>query len=203
MLNGLGRRLQATTRQTASLHSVANSSSTTADLDALGSRIVAAAYLEGDFVLRSGRRSRYYLDKYRFTTEPGLLRDIARALSPLIPRETQRVAGPELGAVPLATALSLATDLPSVLVRAEAKGYGTSRRFEGILEKDDNVVLVEDVLTTGGQAVESAQALRDAGANILLVIGIVDREEGAKEAMERAGFRFDALFTSTSLGLVT
>ncbi|MBS34073.1 MAG: orotate phosphoribosyltransferase [Verrucomicrobiales bacterium] len=203
MLNRLDRRPQANTNKTANLNAVNNSFSTSDDLVALGARIVGAAYLEGDFVLRSGRRSRYYLDKYRFTTEPGLLQDIAQALSPRIPKETQRVAGPELGAVPLATALSLATNLPSILVRAEAKGYGTSRRFEGILEKDDNVVLVEDVLTTGGQAVESAQALRDAGANILLVIGIVDREEGAKEAMERAGFRFDALFTSTSLGLVT
>jgi orotate phosphoribosyltransferase len=203
MLTGFDGPPQATATETASLHTVTNLSSTSADLEALGSRIVDAAHLEGDFLLRSGRRSRYYLDKYRFTTEPNLLRDIALALVPRIPSGTQRVAGPELGAVPLATALSLETNLPSVLVRAEAKGYGTIRRFEGILNKGDDVVLVEDVLTTGGQAVESAQALRDAGANILLVIGIVDREEGATEAMEHAGFRFEALFTSTSLGLVT
>lgn len=203
MLNRLSGTSQASSGRTASLHIVTNLSSATAELEALGSRIVDAAYLEGDFLLRSGRRSRYYLDKYRFTTEPNLLRDIAVALVSRIPSGTQRVAGPELGAIPLATALSLATNLPSVLVRAEAKGYGTDRRFEGILNKGDDVVLVEDVLTTGGQAVESAQALRDAGANILLVIGIVDREEGATEAMQRAGFKFEALFTSTSLGLVT
>ena len=181
---------------------MATHTSSSSNLVALGARIVDAAYLEGDFVLRSGKRSRYYLDKYRFTTNPELLRDIALALSPRLPAGTQRVAGPELGAVPLAIAVSLVTDMPSILVRAEAKGYGTDRRFEGVLNKGDHVVLIEDVLTTGGQAVESAQALRDAGATISLVLGVVDREEGAADAMKNAGFEFEALFTSSSLGLV-
>lgn len=169
----------------------------------LAARIVDAAYLEGDFVLRSGRRSRYYLDKYRFTTEPSLLRDIAQALASRLPADTQRVAGPELGAVPLATAVALATGHPSVLVRDAAKSYGTERRFEGALTSDDNVVLIEDVVTTGGQAIDSAKALRDSGANVLVVLVVVDREEGAAQAMAEAGFRFEALFTSTSLGLKT
>ena len=172
------------------------------NLLALGTRILNAAYLEGDFVLRSGKRSRYYLDKYRFTTDPRLLRDIASALGQRLPVNTQRLAGPELGAVPLATAVSLATDVPSILVRAKAKGYGTGRRFEGVLNQGDRVVMIEDVLTTGGQAVESAEALRDAGAQISLVLGVVDREEGAADAMNNAGFHFEALFTSSSLGLV-
>ena len=172
-------------------------------MTSLASRIVDAAYLEGDFLLRSGRRSRYYLDKYRFTTEPSLLRDIGQALAARLPTGTQRVAGPELGAVPLATAVSLATGLPSVLVRGESKSYGTERRFEGILHPDENVVLIEDVVTTGGQAIESAIALRDSGANVMLVLVVVDREEGAAEAMAEAGFRFEALFTSTTLGLKT
>ena len=172
------------------------------NLLALGNRILNAAYLEGDFVLRSGKRSRYYLDKYRFTTDPRLLRDIASALGQRLPVNTQRLAGPELGAVPLATAVSLATDVPSILVRAKAKGYGTGRRFEGVLNQGDRVVMIEDVLTTGGQAVESAEALRDAGAKISLVLGVVDREEGAADAMNNAGFHFEALFTSSSLGLV-
>ena len=171
------------------------------DMASLASRIVDAAYLEGDFVLRSGRRSRYYLDKYRFTTEPSLLRDIGQALAALLPSDTQRVAGPELGAVPLATAVALETGLPSVLVRGAAKSYGTERRFEGILHPGENVVLIEDVVTTGGQAIDSAQALRDSGANVVLVLVVVDREEGAAEAMAEAGFQFEALFTSTSLGL--
>ena len=169
----------------------------------LASRIVDAAYLEGDFLLRSGRRSRYYLDKYRFTTEPSLLRDIGQALAARLPTDTQRVAGPELGAVPLATAVSLATGLPSVLVRGESKSYGTQRRFEGLLHAGDNVVLVEDVVTTGGQAIDSARALRESGANVLLVLVVVDREEGAAEAMAEAGFQFEALFSTTTLGLKT
>lgn len=169
----------------------------------LASRIVHAAYLEGDFLLRSGRRSRYYLDKYRFTTEPSILRDIGHALAARLPAETQRVAGPELGAVPLATAVSLETGLPSVLVRGESKSYGTERRFEGILHRGENIVLIEDVVTTGGQAIESAIALRESGANLRLVLVVVDREEGAAEAMAAAGFQFEALFTSTTLGLKT
>lgn len=173
------------------------------DTASLAARILDAAYLEGDFLLRSGRRSRYYLDKYRFTTEPSLLRDIAQALAARLPGETQRVAGPELGAVPLATAVSLATGHPSVLVRSAAKSYGTERRFEGILHPGENVVLIEDVVTTGGQAIESAQALHDSGAKVSLVLVVVDREEGAAEAMADAGFRFEALFTSTTLGLKT
>ncbi|MDE2901612.1 MAG: orotate phosphoribosyltransferase [Chloroflexota bacterium] len=173
------------------------------DIASLASRIVDAAYLEGDFVLRSGRRSRYYLDKYRFTTEPSLLRDIGHALAARLPPDTQRVAGPELGAVPLATAVSLTTGHPSVLVRGESKSYGTQRRFEGILHPDENIVLIEDVVTTGGQAIESAIALRESGANVRLVLVVVDREEGAAAAMADAGFQFEALFTSTTLGLKT
>lgn len=169
----------------------------------LASRVVDAAYLEGDFVLRSGRRSRYYLDKYRFTTEPSLLRNIGVALASRLPADTQRVAGPELGAVPLATAVSMETGLPSVLVRGESKSYGTERRFEGVLHPDENIVLIEDVVTTGGQAIESAIALREFGANVRLVLVVVDREEGAAEAMADAGFQFEALFTSTTLGLKT
>ena len=164
--------------------------------------IAETSVLRGNFTLRSGRTSTWYIDKYRFTTDPRLLRDVASALGQRLPANTQRLAGPELGAVPLATAVSLATDVPSILVRAKAKGYGTGRRFEGVLNQGDHVVLIEDVLTTGGQAVDSAEALRDAGAKISLVLGVVDREEGAADAMKNAGFRFEALFTSSSLGLV-
>jgi len=171
------------------------------DLAALGRRIVAAAYLEGDFVLRSGRRSRYYFDKYRFTTQPEILRDLGEALAARIPPNVQRIAGPELGAVPLATAASLATGIPSVLVRKEAKTYGTAQRFEGLLARGERVVLIEDVLTSGGQAVASAQALRDFGADVVKVIGVIDREEGAAEALRQAGFAYEPLFTRTSLGL--
>src|SRR5439155_26950868 len=118
--------------------------------EALGRDLVAAAVLRGDFLLRSGARSSYYIDKYLFTTEPALLQRLARALSSRLPDGVQRVAGPVLGAVPLVTAVSLETGLPSLIVRVdEPKEYGTSRRFEGKLAAGDRVVLVEDVVTTG------------------------------------------------------
>ena len=169
----------------------------------MGRRIVTAAYLEGDFVLRSGRRSRYYFDKYLFTTDPAILRELGEVLAARLPPGTSRVAGPELGAVPLATAASLASGLPSVLVRNASKTYGTAKRFEGALHFGERIVMVEDVLTTGGQAIDSATALRDYGAQVVLVLAVIDREEGAAAAMRRAGFKLEALFTRTSLGLAT
>ena len=173
------------------------------DLTALGRRIVGVAYLEGDFVLRSGRSSRYYLDKYLFATDPSVLRDIGVALAYRLPEGIHRVAGPELGAVPLATATALASGIPSVFIRREAKGYGTAKRFEGVLEPGDRVVLVEDVVTTGGQAIESALALQDFGAEVVRILVVIDREEGAADAMREAGLDFESLFTRTSLGLAT
>jgi orotate phosphoribosyltransferase len=103
--------------------------------------------------------------------------------------------------VPLVTAVSLASGLPSAYVRSHRKGYGTGKLLEGRLEPDDKVVLVEDVVTTGGQAIEAARALRDAGADVLRVVAAVDRQEGARKNVERAGLRFEALFTISDLGI--
>ncbi len=185
----------------ASLVSVAAPAPGTIDLSDLGRRIVQAAYLEGDFLLRSGRRSRYYLDKFLFATNPALLRDLGAALAARLPEGVQRIAGPELGAVPLATATALASGIPSVLIRGEAKTYGTLKRFEGALEAGERVALIEDVVTSGGQVIESATALRDFGAEVVRVLVVIDREEGAGEALRQAGFSFEPLFTRTSLGL--
>src|SRR5690242_10249274 len=123
----------------------------TEEAPGLGRDLVAAAVLRGDFLLRSGQRSSYYIDKYLFTTRPELLKRIARALAPLVPSEVDRLAGTVLGAVPLATALSLETGLPMVMVRSDKpKDYGTNKQIEGTLEPGERVVLVEDVVTTGG-----------------------------------------------------
>src|SRR2546421_12660047 len=137
------------------------------ELDELARDMVAAAWLEGDFVLGSGRRSRYYFDKYLFETQPAILRRVGRELAALVPAGTCRLAAPELGAVLLGGAVSLELDLPLVLVRKEAKGYGTSRALEGVLEAGDRVTLIEDVLTTGGEAIKAAARLREAGAELL------------------------------------
>ena len=158
--------------------------------------------LRGDFLLRSGARSSYYIDKYLFTTEPALLQRLALALSSRLPDGVQRVAGPVLGAVPLVTAVSLQTGLPSVIVRVDkAKDYGTSRRFEGRLVAGDRVVLVEDVVTTGGAALAAVEVLRGAGAEVLGAIVVVDREQGGRDAFATAGVPLQSLFTKSELGL--
>ncbi len=168
----------------------------------LAKAIKTAAYLEGDFVLSSGKRSKYYLDKWRFETDPTLLREIARAMTDLLPFPgPHRIAGVELGGVPLATALSLETGLPYLIVRRQAKEYGTAREFEGIWEKGERVVLVEDVLTTAAQAIDAAKRLTAAGLDVIRIIYVIDREEGADTNIMQAGFRPAALFRKTELGI--
>jgi orotate phosphoribosyltransferase len=157
-------------------------------------RLVAKAFLRGDFVLSSGRRSSFYIDKYLFETDPGLLRDIARLLAAMLPAGTTRVIGPALGGVPLATALALETGLPFAIVRSGAKEYGTAKLIEGRVEPRDRTVVLEDVVTTGAQAVKAARAVQDAGAEVLAILAVIDRHEGGREGVEAAGFRFDVLY---------
>ena len=158
--------------------------------------------LQGDFLLRSGARSGYYIDKYLFTTQPALLRRLASELATRLPSDVQRLAGPVLGAVPLVTALSLQTGLPSLIVRTDQpKDYGTAKRIEGSLAAGERVVLVEDVVTTGGAALAASDGLRDAGVEVIGVLAVVDREEGGAAAFAARHVPFQALFTKSSLGL--
>jgi orotate phosphoribosyltransferase len=158
--------------------------------------------LRGDFLLRSGQRSSYYIDKYLFTTRPELLRRIASALALLVPAGVARLAGPVLGAVPLVTALSLETGLPMLIVRTDRpKDYGTAKQIEGALQAGERVLLVEDVVTTGGAALAAVDELRAAGAEVVGALAVVDREQGGPAAFEARGVAFRALFTRTSLGL--
>src|ERR671917_856874 len=145
----------------------------------LAPRIRDAALLEGDFVLSSGERSSFYVDKYLFSTEPNLLRDVADALATAIPGGVERLAGVELGAVPLVVATALATGLPYVIVRKSAKDHGSSagRSTEGNLEVGDRVALIEDVVTTGTQALKAAGSLSDAGAEVVTIVSVLDRRE--------------------------
>jgi orotate phosphoribosyltransferase len=160
------------------------------------------AYLEGDFVLRSGRRSRYYLDKYRFETRPDILRALGERIAAAV-RDAEpgaaRLAGPELGAVALAAAASLESGLPFLIVRKKIKGYGTDRLLEGVHEQGDVVCLVEDVVTTGGAAVDAVEALREAGLECRTAVCVVDREEGGAEALAAAGVRLVPLFAAREL----
>jgi orotate phosphoribosyltransferase len=173
----------------------------TTNLQDLGRRLKEAAYTEGDFTLRSGRKSRYIIDKYAFETRPDLLREIARELTRLLPPGTRRLAGVELGAVPLVTAVALESGLPFVIVRKNSKGHGLDRPFEGPLAPGEKMVLVEDVCTTGGAALAAVQVLREAGIADVTVLGVVDRQEGAAEAFRAAGVPFRSLFTRESLGI--
>jgi orotate phosphoribosyltransferase len=168
----------------------------------LAAALVEHAYLEGDFVLRSGRRSSYYLDKFRFETQPDVLRalgeELASAAQELEP-EAIRLACPVLGAVALATAASLASGLPFVIVRDEAKEYGTANRIEGAFEPGELVCLIEDVVTSGGAAAEAIEALREAGLTVRHAVCVVDREEGGTEALAKAGVSLRALFRAGEL----
>ena len=160
------------------------------------------AYLEGDFVLRSGRRSRYYLDKYRFETRPELLRALGERLTAEIKEhepDAARIAGPELGAVALAAAASLESGLPFLIVRKDAKGYGTEKRLEGAFEPGERICLVEDVVTSGGAAILAVQAVRDAGLVCSTAICVVDREEGGADELARHAVRLRSLFKASDV----
>ena len=170
--------------------------------DELAAAIAAAAYLEGDFVLRSGRRSKYYLDKYRFETRPDLLGPIGDAIAAAVSEhapDATRLAGPELGAVALSAAASLSGGLPFLIVRGAAKAYGTGNRLEGVFEPGELVCLVEDVVTSGGAAVEAVEALREAGLEVRNAVCVVDREEGGIDALARAGVRLEPLYRASEL----
>jgi orotate phosphoribosyltransferase len=160
------------------------------------------AYLEGDFVLRSGRRSSYYLDKYRFETRPDVLAPLGEHIAAAVAEhepDAVRLAAPELGAVALAAAASLSSALPFLIVRKKAKDYGTANRLEGVFEEGERVCLVEDVVTTGGAAVEALDALREAGLECRIAVCVVDREEGGVDALARRGVRLVPLFRAGDL----
>jgi orotate phosphoribosyltransferase len=159
--------------------------------------LVAAAYLEGDFVLRSGKRSRYYLDKYRFETRPDLLAELGERIAGAVREhdpEADRLAAPVLGGVVLAASASLVSGLPFLMIRDAAKEYGTANRIEGPFEEGESVCLVEDVVTSGGALLEAVEAVRDAGLVVRTAVCVVDREEGGADALARHAVRLRPLF---------
>ena len=168
----------------------------------LGALLVDRALLEGDFVLRAGRRSSWYLDKYRFETEPEILRALGVRLADATREhepEAVRLAGPALGAVALAASAAMVSDLPFIIVRGETKEYGTAKRIEGPFERGELVCLIEDVVTSGGALAEAVSALRDEGLVVRNAVCVVDREEGGSDALARLGVRLRALFRASEL----
>src|SRR5215218_8127918 len=158
--------------------------------DELADALREHALLEGDFVLRSGRRSRYYLDKYRFATRPELLRPLGERLAEEVRTaepDATLLAAPELGAVALAAAASLVSNLPFVIVRREAKTYGTGNRIEGVFSAGERAAL------------DAIEALREAGLECRTAVCVVDREEGGVDALARRAVRLRPLFRAGEL----
>ena len=166
---------------------------------ALARRVVARAHLTGQFTLRSGARSDSYFDKYAFESDPHLLREIAVALAALLPDQADAVTGLELGGVPLATVLSQVCGLPTVFVRKQAKTYGTCRLAEGIEIHSKRLVVIEDVITTAGQVIESVRELRARRAQIEMVLCVIDREAGGADRLAEQGLQLRSLFTMGEL----
>jgi orotate phosphoribosyltransferase len=164
-------------------------------------RIREASLLTGEFTLRSGRKSKYYLDKYLFETQPDILRALGDRFARRVTPEVRRLAGAELGGIPLVAAASMASGLPSVFIRNQKKDYGTSKQLEGRLDAGDGVMIVEDIATTGGQVLEAAKVIQSLGGRVLKIVAVIDRQEGARQNIESAGFAFEALFTKADLGI--
>lgn len=153
-------------------------------------------FLEGDFTLSSGKKSNYYINMKKAITEPKILSTISKLITEKIQDdEIDKVAGPALGAVPIATAVSLESELPLLMIRKEKKGYGTSKLIEGELNDGDSVIVVEDVSTTGGSLLKAIKAIQENGGNVKRAFVVVDRQEGAIEEFEKAGITLEPLIT--------
>ncbi|MBN2455732.1 MAG: orotate phosphoribosyltransferase [Sedimentisphaerales bacterium] len=164
-------------------------------------RIKQTAFLEGEFVLRSGRKSTYYLDKYLFETCPDILKALAEQFASYVTNDVTLIAGAELGGVALAAAIALETGRNFCIIRNTKKGYGTGKLVEGLLGPRDTVLLVEDIATTGGQVIEAAKVITDTGAKLSKIVACIDRQEGAKENITAAGYDFESIMTKKDLGI--
>lgn len=173
--------------------------SSSMDRTELAHRLGTACRLTGTFTLRSGQVATTYFDKYLFEADPELLRAVADHLVALVPPGTEVLAGLELGGVPVATALSLATGLPTAFVRKEPKAYGTAKLAEGAEVAGRRVLVVEDVITTGGQVATSTAQLRDRGATVDTVLCVIDRSGGDHPVLDEAGLQVVSLVTAADL----
>ncbi len=166
---------------------------------ALARKIFETSNLKGQFLLRSGVIRSEYFDKYLFESNPQLLREVAIAMSQLLPPEVDALAGLELGSIPLATVISQITNLPALFVRKKAKEYGTCKIVEGGEISGRKLVIVEDVIDTGAQIRESAKELRALGATILKAIVVIDRESGGAKNLAMDELELETLFSASEL----
>lgn len=161
----------------------------------LAKKIYDVAHLTGTFKLRSGKISNIYFDKYQFEARPDILIAIAEQMIPLLPKKIDYLGALEMGGIPIATAISLKTNIPVVFLRKEAKDYGTCKFAEGPAIKGKRVCLIEDVISTGGQVVITAGMIRKEGAFVDDVLCVIDRSEGNTEQLESAHLRLRPLLT--------
>ena len=164
-------------------------------------RIKETAYLEGDFVLRSGKKSKYYLDKYLFETCPDILKALGKEFAKHASGDVTLIAGAELGGVALAAATAMECNKNWVIIRNSKKGYGTGKMIEGALKAGDVVLMVEDIATTGGQVIEAAKIITEAGATVKKIVCVIDRRQGAEENITSAGYNFESILTKNDLGI--
>jgi orotate phosphoribosyltransferase len=168
----------------------------------LAKAIYRVSHLTGKFLLRSGIESNEYFDKYRFESDPIMLKTIGYYMSQMIERDFDLLAGLEMGGIPISTALSYETSIPQVLVRKKAKEYGTNKLAEGPEIKGKKLLIVEDVVTSGGQIILSAKDLRDLGAIVDTAVCVIDRESGGAEKLAEAGIKLIPLFKMSDLKAV-
>jgi orotate phosphoribosyltransferase len=164
-------------------------------------RIKETAYLEGDFTLRSGKKSKYYLDKYLFETCPDILKALGEEFARYVTDDVSLIAGAELGGVALAASTAMATGKNWVIIRNSKKAYGTGKMIEGVISQGDVVLLVEDVATTGGQVLEAAKIITEAGAAVKEIVCVIDRKQGAEQNITNAGYKFESILTKDDLGI--
>ena len=162
-------------------------------------KIYHISHLEGNFRLRSGQISNEYFDKYQFESDPKLLMEIANQLAKLIPKGTEVLAGLEMGGIPIATAMSIQTNIPAVFVRKKAKEYGTCKLAEGGDIHNKKVCIVEDVATTGGQIILSANDLKQLGAQMKYVLCVIERDKKCRDNLSKEGLELLSLFTMEEL----
>jgi len=165
------------------------------DKNELAKKIYEKSHLTGDFLLRSGQRSNEYFDKYLFESDPKLLMEIVKEMKVLIPEGTDIIAGLEMGGIPLVTALSIETGIASAFVRKKAKEYGTCKIAEGSDLQNKNVCIIEDVVTTGGQIIESVKELRNRGAVIDTVLCAIQRNNEASEILKKENLHLKPVLT--------
>ena len=165
----------------------------------LARRIKKASYLTGEFTLRSGKTSSFYWDKYRFESDPELLSAIVDAMEKLLPSSFDKLAGLELGGIPLATCLSLKTGKPLLCVRKTAKTYGTCNLVEGGFQAGETVTVIEDVITVAGQVCTSVKQMRELGLLVKHVVCVIDRQQGGRENLKEIGCSLASVFTLEAL----